>query len=152
MKKFNKILLYLFAITFFACSSSKQKQFEHIDKYFKEVHNFTIDDKIGKIIVITEGTGCPTCDKTFSDAILEYSQEASTIFLVSATGKFIDVQPYLNLENNCFFDCEFNRKEYPEFASTNVIFLKNKEVDTIITMQSEILTEQLEYIKSVKKP
>jgi len=148
MKKLNKILIYLFVTIFFACSTPKQKEFERIEKYFKEVHNFIIDDKIDKIIVITEGTGCPTCDNTFSKTVLDYSKNANTIFLVSATGKFIDIQPFLNIEKNCFFDCEFNREEYPEFANTSVIFLKNNTVDTTIIIKSELLPEQLEYIES----
>jgi len=148
MERLNKILIFALLISLLSCSSQKSKKFEHIKNYFSAVHNFTIDDNVNKIIVITEGTGCPSCDKAFSDAILGYSHDANSIFLVSATGKFINIEPYLNLKNNCFFDCEFNRTEYPEFANTSVICLKNNAVDTIVVINSNEINQQLEFLKT----
>ena len=144
------LIISILAITFFACSTPKQKEFEHLEKYFKEVHNFTLDNKINQIFVITEGAGCSSCDKTFSKAVFEHSQSENSVFLISATGKFIDIQPYLTLDKNCFFDCEFNREDYPEFANSSVIFLKNHKVDTAVIINYNEIIQQLEYIENRK--
>ena len=145
-----QIIICLLAITLLACSSTKQKGFEHLEKYFKEVHKFKLDNSINKIVVITEGTGCPSCDRAFANTTLENLQNNNTIFLVIAKGSLIDIQPFLNLEKNCFFDWQLNYKEYPEFTKSKVIYIKNNEIDTIITIKSELLFEHLEYIRNKK--
>ena len=148
MKTLQIAFISILTILFLGCSAPKSKDFKHLEKYFKEVHNFTLDNKINQIFVITEGVGCSECDKTFSKAAFDYSQNENSIFLVSAIGKFIDIQPFLMLDKNCFFDCEFNRTEYSEFENSRVIFLKNKEIDTVIIIDYNEIKQQLEYFKN----
>ena len=134
-------------ICIISCSTPKQKEYEQIEKYFKKIHNFKIDKTINKIVVITEGRTCGTCDRAFAKTVFKNLQNENTLFLVSATGNQVDIQPFLNIEKNCFFDWELNVVEYPEFKSSRVIYLKDNAIDTIVILNSMEIMQQLEYFK-----
>jgi len=155
MTKIKLLFINILAITIIACSTPKQKEYkyieyEHIETYFNKIHNFELDNSIDKIVVIAEGNGCGNCNKIFAEKTLEELEGKNTVFLVTATGNYVNIKPFLNLEKDCFFDWELNKNQYPEFENSRVIYLKNNNIDTIIIMQSELLFEQLEYIEHRK--
>ena len=147
MKPLNKILICFFAISFFACSNQKVNDFERLEKYFKDTHNKKLGNDINKIVVISEGKSCPTCEISFAKTILQCFSD-STVFLVTAKGNYVDIQPFLGLEKNCYFDWQLNLKEYPEFGSSKVIYLKNNVIDTIVVINSSEIMQQLEFFKT----
>jgi len=148
MKTLQITFISILTIVFLGCSPQKSKDFEHLEKYFKETHKFKINDKIDKIVVLTEGASCASCDKIFARTAFEHLQNENTVYLVTATGNIVDIQPFLMLEKNCFFDWQLNRAEYSEFSSSRVIYLKNNVIDTIIIINSNEIREQLEYLKN----
>jgi hypothetical protein len=150
MRTVFEILFCFVLISFLSCSEQKSKEYAHIEKYFKDTHKFHLDSTIDKIVVITEGTGCIFCDRSFSKIVLEKFQNKNTVILSTATGTCIDIQPFLAIEKNCFFDWQLNKEKYPEFVSSRIIFLKNKEIDTVIVINSTELMQQLEFLKTIK--
>ena len=146
----HKHLIYLILISGFifisSCNSQKKEKFNKITSYFETVHNYKLGNDINKIVVISEGKGCSTCEKAFAEAALAYLVD-STVFVVTAKGNNINIQPFLQLENNCFVDWQLNAKEYPEFVNSRVIYLKNNEIDTTIIINSNEIMQQLEFIR-----
>ena len=147
----HKLLIYLILISglIFVSSCNSQKKEEKFNKiinYFEKVHNYKLGNDINKIVIISEGKGCASCEKAFAKTALEYLVD-STVFLVTATGNHIDIQPFLQLERNCFVDWQLNATEYSEFVSSRVIYLKNNEIDTVIIINSNEIMQQLEFIR-----
>ena len=54
----------------------------------------------------------------------------------------------MQLKENCFFDWQLNTIEYESLSGSRVIYLKNKEIDTTIIINSAQIMEQLEYFKN----
>ncbi|MDR2009478.1 MAG: hypothetical protein LBQ22_03245 [Bacteroidales bacterium] len=140
------ISFFVFAV--FACSSPRQKNFSHIEEYFENTHNYKFNDTINKIVVIAEGSVCGSCENAFAKTTYQYLKNDKTIFLITTMGTIIDINPFLQMDNNCFFDWQLNTSEFPEFESSRVIYLENSQIDTIVILDSSILSQQLEYIKN----
>ena len=142
------VISVLLAIILTACSTTQQKEYKKVVNYFETTHNYKIDSTITKIVVIDEGKGCGTCDKTFAETCFKSFTKENTVFLVTAKGNYVDIQPFLGLEKNCYFDWQLNLKEYPEFGSSKVIYLKNNVIDTIVVINSSEIMQQLEFFKT----
>ena len=136
-----------------SCGSQKEKEtktdneFKKIENYFKTTHNYEIGNDINKIVVIGEGNSCGTCEKAFAQVAFQYLTDSS-VFLLTAKGNNVDINPYMQLKENCFFDWQLNTIEYENLSGSRVIYLKNKEIDTTIIINSAQIMEQLEYIKN----
>lgn len=147
MKKIKILILSILALLIFSCSSNDSSEFYKIKDYFEKVHNYKITEKISRIVVITEGNACPSCDNAFSNFVFNKLKNENTLFLITATGRFMSIEPFLHLEKNCYFDWQLDKAKYPEFTSSRVIYLKNNEIDTTIILDANTLLEQLKYIE-----
>lgn len=132
--------------TFFSCTNTNKTEFLKIKDYFEQKHDYKISEDITKIVVITEGTGCPVCDNEFANMVYNNLTNKNTLILITATGRFVNVEQFLYLENNCFFDWELEATKYPAFTSSRVIYLQDNNIDTTIILDTNILPEQLKYI------
>lgn len=151
MKTIIRIIIFIVINIFvLSCDTQKSKEFKHVENYFKKTHNFSINTSINKIIVVTEGNSCGSCDKIFAETVFKNFQNDESVFLVTAQGFIVDIQAFLALEKNCFFDWQINSKEYPEFTSSRIIYLNNNKIDSILIINSSTILEQLEYIKNNK--
>jgi len=139
-----KLLTYLtlisFILTGFSCESRNGK--EKIENYFIKTHNYKIGKDINKIIVVAEGKICSSCELAFAEIALEHLADSS-VFLVSAKGNIVDINSFIRLKRNCFFDWQLNITDYPEFESSRVIYLKNNEIDTVVIIESKSIRQQL---------
>ncbi|MDL2262833.1 hypothetical protein LJC11_04965 [Bacteroidales bacterium OttesenSCG-928-I21] len=134
MKAIGKILICFVAISFFACSSPETKEYNRLKKYFKKVHSFDINNSIDKIVVIAEGKNCATCDNAFSQEVFKnYQGNDKVVFLITATGKIIDIKPFLDLEKNCYFDWNLNISDYKIFSDSKIIYLGHTKIDSLKT-------------------
>jgi hypothetical protein len=148
----SKNLFFLFSVAFFvlSCSSQEVIEFRKIARYFEKTHNHKITADINKIVVISEGRGCGTCDAAFAQAALKYLT-AESVFLITAKGNIVDIQPFINLKQNCFFDWQLDLSKFSEFGSSRVIYLKDNKIDTTIVINTKEINQQLEFFRQQRQ-
>jgi len=144
MKKIIRLMFLIIGTICFCCNSKVDKEFQKIVNYFENTHQYKITDDINKVVIITEGKGCGTCDAAFAQTALQYLADSS-LFLITAKGNFVDIKPFLALKQNCFFDWQIELSKFSEFESSRVIYFKDNKIDTIVVINSTEILQQLEY-------
>ncbi|MDR2927690.1 MAG: hypothetical protein LBV41_05775 [Cytophagaceae bacterium] len=140
------VLLSGFVLSVLSCTSQQEKEFQNIENYFENKHGYKVTGDINKVIIIGEGSNCSVCDKVFAQTAREYLADSS-VFLITAKGSIVDVQPFINSKQNCFFDWQLNSSE---LSNSRVIYFNNNKVDTIIVINSEELMQQMDSFKNNK--
>lgn len=130
-----------------SCKNERTNEFEKISDYFKQKHNFILNGGVNKIVVIGEGGGCPSCEKSFADFAFENLLDSS-VFLVISRGNNINIKKFLDLEQNCFFDWQLDKQKFPEFKSSRIIYLKSNAIDTVVVINSKEFLEQISYFRN----
>jgi len=142
MNKHQKNFLYLiFSFLLFSCDiNSSKKKFEEIANYFKENHHYEINQNCKAIFILTS-KGCGQCNKNFSKFML-FKQYDDVIYLIKASKNTIDLSGFENYKGIIFYDTEYQEI----FEKSKVVFLKNKQIDTIITIEPQIILDDFKAI------
>ncbi|MDD3860527.1 MAG: hypothetical protein PHW83_10040 [Bacteroidales bacterium] len=151
LKLISLSLLVLFVVL--SCNGKTNKEevksdYDYIKDYFKTKHNFEITEQINMVVVIT-ANGCPQCNKGFICFAVSNLNRENSVILVTDDGKALDISSLRSLEGNVFFDdtiCESDDREL--FLNSSVIFLNEKDIDTIIKIDSHSINEQFSFILS----
>ena len=146
MKKMIIRGMFSIGIICFSCTSAVDKEFQKIVNYFENTHQYKITNDINKVVIISEGKGCGTCDAAFAQTALKYLADNS-VFLITAKGNNVDIRPFINLKQNCFFDWQIDLSKFSEFGSSRVIYFKDNKIDTVIVINSKEIMQQFEYFK-----
>jgi hypothetical protein len=149
--KFLILLSLISAIIFsvLSCSSSKT-DFEVIADYFEKKHNIEIEKNIKRIVVITDRE-CPSCNRALANFSISDMVDDSTLFLITSDGSRLDISSFQKLDGNVYFDWDIDPVEYNIFTASKVIFIENNNVDTIVTITSKELRQQLDFISHYSK-
>lgn len=123
--------------------------YKAISIYLKQTHKINLNDNINKLYVLTEN-GCHSCNKKFSDLILEKINNDKSIFIITATGNQIDITPFEIKHNNVLKDRNITDTALGIFNETKIIYFKNNKIDTIITINALQLEHQFEIIHNRK--
>ncbi len=110
--------------------------------YFEEKHGVSISNEITEIFVLTE-VMCPICNKVFADFITKFINNETSVLVINARGTQVDIRPFLNNDDNVFFDPGLDNNKYEIFSNTKVVFLSDKSIDTIIIINTKNLYNQL---------
>ncbi len=137
---FNILSIALLTV---ACKDTSNNNYR-LDEYFRTKHSYNLQNDTKAILVLTE-EGCPSCNKMFSDVVLKNAGRDNVICLVNAGGAKIDITPFEAIRNNMFFDAD-NKDSL--FANSKVIFLKNKEIDTIVPIKANTIQKDFDFINS----
>jgi hypothetical protein len=108
----------------------------------------TLDiDKYEAIFYVSEN-GCPTCAKSFSNAVQTYVfGKENALIILNAKGRSFDISPYREQEiSNVVFDYTSNFYRLHLSSSSCIISLKEQAVDTIIELNVYQLGSQLDMI------
>jgi len=131
----KSFLLLIFSFLLFSCSNnSVKKEFEEIENYFNQTHNYQIDQNCKAIFVLTS-RGCVSCNKYFSKFMLYNSYDNDVVYLIKASKNVIDLSEFKDYKGVVFYDTEYQEI----FENSKIIFLKNKEIDTIIAIEPQII-------------
>ena len=151
MKNIKNIILLLIlsvcsSFLVVCCKSKSEKDFQKIQNYFEKKHNHKMNSSVNKLVVISEGKGCGTCDDRFAQTALKYLADSS-VFLITSKGNVVDIQPFIDQMDNCFFDWQLDLSKFPEFYSSRVFYFKDNKIDTVIVINSNEIIQQLEYFR-----
>ncbi|MDR2926988.1 MAG: hypothetical protein LBV41_02115 [Cytophagaceae bacterium] len=136
-----------FIISVLSCTSQQEKEFRKIENYFENKHGYKVADNINKVIIIGEGSNCSVCDKVFAQTAREYLADSS-VFLITAKGSIVDIEPFRNLKQNCFFDWQSNLSDL-SLNKSRIIYFSNNKIDTVIVINSNEFMAQMEFIQSI---
>ncbi len=119
--------------------------YHRIEKFF--LKNNTNIDSVNAILVITNYGECMNCNRIFADYIKSYVNKKNVKIIITEEGSDIDISPFLN-SNNVIFDFEEQFLKIDVVNGTSVIFLNNKQIDTIVNIKSSTFKEQLTFIEN----
>jgi hypothetical protein len=141
-------LIYL--VVLFGCSSPQKENRDLLNScisFLEQKQFIKYTERLQSILFINE-TGCITCTESFSYLITNYVNNKSVAIVISASGSRLDISAFLNdTAENIYFDENLEFKKATGLESSSAIFIKNKSIDTMITIDINDLEEKLEYIK-----
>jgi len=123
--------------------NSPNNEFEEIANYFKKIHHYQIDQNC-KVIFVLTSRGCGACNKYFSKYMLANQYDENVIYLIKASKNTIDLSGFKDYKGLIFYDTDYQ----DIFDSSKVIFLNNKRIDTVITIEPQII---LDHFKAINK-
>ncbi|MGE4346783.1 MAG: hypothetical protein AB7D46_05135 [Flavobacteriaceae bacterium] len=138
----ESFIFLIFSSLLLSCTKSDQ-QYSEIQQYFQEKHQFSVDENIDAIFVLT-ARGCVPCNQKFSYFMLSNKNNKQSIYLIKAPKNRIDLSAYKNYKGVVFYDTNYKENI---FDSSKVIFLNNKKVDTIVQIEALTLEKSFTYIK-----
>ena len=145
----------LFAVIIYSCTSNTKTNiyvkddYKAISNYLLQTHKINLNDSIDKLFVLTEN-GCHSCNKKFSDLVLENINNDKSIFIITATGDQIDMTPFEIKHNNVLKDRNITDTALSILNETKIIYFRNNKIDTIITINALQLEHQFEIIHNRK--
>lgn len=139
----------IFLISIFSCQSDDQEltNTQIVSKILDDSLGIERVEQYNRIFILTE-RGCVSCNRSFSNFI-EKELDDHSLCILNASGRIVDISYYLENElKNVVFDYDnlFITNNIVETSS--VIYLKNKEIDTIIELNVEQLEKQFKFFKS----
>ncbi|MDO4728236.1 MAG: hypothetical protein Q4B43_04435 [Bacteroidota bacterium] len=127
-----------------ACTTNKEEQFyKDMETYFRSKHNYNIADN--DVIFALTSNGCRGCNVMLSDYMLSNTYPA--VYLISASSNSLDLSEYKKRKGNIFMDWSNDKKLSALFDKSKVIFIKNKQIDTIVQIEAKTLEQTISYIK-----
>lgn len=139
----------IFLISIFSCQSDDKEltNTQIVSKILDDSLGIERVEQYNRIFILTE-RGCVSCNRSFSNFI-EKELDDHSLCILNASGRIVDISYYLENElKNVAFDYDnlFITNNIVETSS--VIYLKNKEIDTIIELNVEQLERQFKFFKS----
>lgn len=97
------------------------------------------------VIYLTE-RGCLRCNKVFVDVVEPELTNERVAIVVAASGLKLDISPFIADSNRVIWDYEKGFERTGGLRTSGVLFLRNGEVDTVLTLDALELNDQLKYI------
>lgn len=150
-----KLLKYsvLIFIFFCLCCSEKAVDGKYIQmrKEVKLFYETDLNDKEVKQFIFINDIGCPNCILSFSNYVLnnfENYRNNSMIF-INSTGKNVDIDKFLQLKSKNVIISRKIRDKAKIIPNLGIIYIKEntKSIDTIISIEPNIIIEQLNYMR-----
>lgn len=105
-------------------------------------------DQLPKAIVVISEEGCPTCNRSLADLMRNQTAKASCLFLISAEGRSVNLNGFLEETANVRQD-DGTFRELGLFTGSGVIVLRENEIDTLYALQIAAIREQLMRIEQL---
>ncbi|MDO5664531.1 MAG: hypothetical protein Q4G63_04630 [Bacteroidia bacterium] len=147
-----KATLYVASIIFIfvTCSSNTaNKPSKLMLKDVKRIYQVNVDKNKKQLIFIND-VGCPNCIITFSNYILNNINRYNnnSIIFINSKGQNVDIDRFIALNTKDVVISKEPREGVGIIPNLGIIYLKENisEIDTIISIDASIITEQLKYI------
>ncbi|MES2133961.1 MAG: hypothetical protein V4506_16535 [Bacteroidota bacterium] len=121
-------------------------QYDSILDYFNTRQHLKLNESFTKLFVVTEN-GCMPCNKKFLNLVKENLADTSAAFVIGVSGNYFDIAE-LKSSKNIFMDQSILETGYQLFHRSKIIYLKHKNIDTIITIDARQIEEQFNIIKN----
>jgi len=134
-------------MTIFTSCQAQDTTYIKLKDYLHTISD-TLDINNYKTIFYVSENGCPTCAKSFSNAVQTYvfGKERALIIL-NAKGRILDTNPYREQTvSNVVLDYTSNFYRLRLSSTSCIISLKEQAVDTIIELNIYQLGSQLDMI------
>lgn len=120
-------------------------------KEVKLFYETDLNDKEVKQFIFINDIGCPNCILSFSNYVLnnfENYRNNSMIF-INSTGKNVDIDKFLQLKSKNVIISRKIRDKAKIIPNLGIIYIKEntKSIDTIISIEPNIIIEQLNYMR-----
>lgn len=151
----EKLLLVCFIlINCFCCTYRKDanevkrpmSKYDSIVDYFKIRQKISLEVGITKIFVLTE-KGCMSCNKKFMELVEENISNKSALILIGTDGSYLDVSKFTP-SKRILVDQSLIETGYTVLHESKVIYLRNKSIDSIVTIDARQIQRQFEFIRS----
>jgi hypothetical protein len=140
MKKLLRILylnkyISLFSLFFiFGCNNFKSDKKEIFDLINSKT---PINKNIEKIFILTEND-CSSCNKMYSNYLSKNLNNKNALFIINASGNLVDISSF---ENSKLDNVVIEDFKDTIFKSSRLIFLSNRNIDTIINVNYKNVEE-----------
>jgi len=88
------------------------------------------------------------CVREFALIAEDHQADDDVLFIVSAMGTKIDISPFLADSSRVIWDFSGAFGQLGVLERTGIIFLDHGRLDTILTIEANVINEQLEYIST----
>lgn len=140
------VFLSVLCMIGFNCKHKKKDLFSYFEKEF----NTQIPSSVHTIVVLDE-VGCKGCNVSLSNWIQKKALDHKKIWVVvTATGAHLDISPYLSVKyKNVFAEQNIGAfRELDLFPSSGFIFLKERKVEKVYSLNARELEKQLKQLES----
>jgi len=145
MKILKSFILLICSLLFIlSCANPSEEEYTEIKQYFKNTHNYEIDNDLQAVFVLTS-IGCKPCNNSFSQFMLSKNYNDKAIYLIKASRNVIDLSEYKNYKGAIFYDSKF---EDNIFSNSKVIFINDRKTDTIINIEALSLEKSFRLIEN----
>ena len=87
------------------------------------------------------------CNKKFLNLLKQNLSDTSAAFVIGVSSNYFDISE-IKASHTIFMDQSLLETEYRLFYQSKVIYLKNRQVDTIITIDASQIEKQFDIINN----
>jgi len=145
MLKKTSFLLFLVLIS---CNYNKRNYKKKSSELVEFIKSKNLDNKdsITTVLLLSD-EGCFNCNNRFSKLIQNHINRNNTLIIITASGAKIDISAFQDSNiKNIYFDDINEIAQLNLTQNSGVFFLKNNEIDTIISIQAIDIENQLKFI------
>ena len=143
----SKVLLISLLTVVFTSCQAQDTAYVKLKNYLHSISD-TLDIDKYEVLFYVSDNGCPTCTKSFSNAVQTYVfEKENALIILNAKGRVFDITPYREQKiSNVVFDYTSNFYRLRLSSTSCIILLKEQAVDTIIELNAYQLGTQLDMI------
>jgi len=144
----NKIIvIFLTTLLLASCDTKPDARTEALNTYLSEQFKTTVDTGWKGIVVLTMN-GCFSCNRSFLETMTVQPDLSGYVVLVSAAAGTIPPKAYEDKRavtvwkdyQDRFYDTQLMK-------SSGIIYIKQGAVDTIVDIRSDVLEQQIDYMR-----
>jgi len=143
----SKALVMSLLLVVFTSCQAQDTTYLKLKDYLHTISD-TLDIGKYEVIFYVSDNGCPTCVKSFSNAMQTYVfDKENALIILNAKGRLFDTSPYREQGiSNVVFDYTSNFYRLRLASTSCIITFKEQTVDTIIELNAHQLGSQLNLI------
>ena len=131
-------------------ASTEDSNYRKLNTYLLKLSDTLYLSNFDVIVFLSEN-GCPSCNRDFSKAILNYLiNKDNVLIILNAKGYQIDIRPYLSKESiNVVSDYSSNFYRLKLFYGSGVILLKDQQIEEIIELKLDNMEQTIRLLKHI---
>ena len=145
--KFNNtrfLLIFVLILLLSACSKVTNNS---------KLENLLIQNKITNInnvktIFILSSNDCLNCNVSLSNSLESFIDDKFSVIIITADETRMDISKFKSHSNIIFFN-ENNQKDFQLLKKSQIIYMKNGDIEKIITINAKDLKNQLESLVEI---
>lgn len=130
-------------------SCTGQKSNHPLLKRLYEIQGFNITPATKAVIILADNS-CLPCNKLMAERMTQYLNDPNVVFVISMRASNINISQYLSAapKRHIIIDEDHVLTDNAAITGSTVLFLKHKNVDTVVQVDAFGLQEQVRYLQS----